>query len=487
MTDVANVVNVTINTTPTFPQGQGFGLLNIVGNSTTLPIGDRIRFYSTKDMTAIGKDFASNTEEYKAALALVSQNPRPAIVAISRRLSSATAAELLGSLSADQTIGDYSSIVAGGFAITLDGAVKQISGINFAGVANMNAVAALIQTAMTAAAAGSSCVWTGTRFKLTSGTTGGASTITYAVAPAAGTDMSTMMGLHAAGAGIITAGASAESVTQSLQNLALISSEWYGVTLTAEATEQNIKDAAAWTEAQVKMFGCNGTASNNLDASSTVSLGYALKTSGYRRTLATFDNVESYPHVSALARQFAVDYSAENSTITMKFKQLPGMSTLALTETQRLALVGNHMNYYTKFGDSAMFAEGVMASGEYIDQVHALDWLKNNIETNVFGYLLTQPKVPQTDKGVSAVTQRVTVSLAQGQANGLIAPGVWLGAPLGTVNQGDYLPLGYYAYAAPVAKQTQADRLARKSPPIGAIACGAGALHSVAINVNFQP
>ena len=62
---VSKVVKVSILSSPTFPARKGFGLLNIIGNSARLPVGDRIHFYS--DMEGVAADFASTDEEYKAA------------------------------------------------------------------------------------------------------------------------------------------------------------------------------------------------------------------------------------------------------------------------------------------------------------------------------------------------------------------------------------------------------------------------------------
>lgn len=70
-------------------------------------------------------------------------------------------------------------------------------------------------------------------------------------------------------------------------------------------------------------------------------------------------------------------------------------------------------------------------------------------------------------------------ALDQGVTNGLIAPGVWHGEEFGELSQGDTLSTGYYVYIQPLDEQLQADREARKAPPIQIAVKLRGAIHSV--------
>lgn len=488
MIPVSKVVKVNILSSPTFPARKGFGLLNIIGKSARLPIGDRIRAYS--DMDGVAADFDSADEEYKAAQIFFSQAPRPTELLISRRFDVAVSGELLCSVNYEKTIATWQAITNGGFDIKLDGVNVQITALNLSGAANLDAIASAIQTKLALALAGSTCVFDGTRFIIRSGTTGVTSTVDYTTAPTgagAPTDIGAMLGSRAADLGVVTAGAAAESIADTLDAMQQKNPSWYGFTFTKELTEQNIKDAAAWAETQVKIFGFTTSASNVLDAGVTADIASFMKSNLYDRTFCIWDNDDPYQIVSAFARAFTVNFNEQNSTITLKFKLLPGTTPVQLTETQRQALVAKKCNYYTYFGDSAMMAEGVMASGKFFDERHGLDWLQNAIETNVFGYLYTRTtKVPQTDKGVAALVQQVEKACREGVNNGLLAPGVWNGMDLGEVKSGDFLPKGFYVYAQPVAEQNQSDREARKAPPIQVIAKGAGAIHFVDITVTFE-
>ena len=78
----------------------------------------------------------------------------------------------------------------------------------------------------------------------------------------------------------------------------------------------------------------------------------------------------------------------------------------------------------------------------------------------------------------------VEASLDQAVNNGLIAPGVWNGGPIGQIESGDTLTKGYYVYADAVANQEQSDREARKSPVIQAAIKMAGAIHYADVQIN---
>lgn len=489
MIPVSRVVNVNILTSPIFPARRGFGLLLILGSASILPLHERSREYASID--EVQADFGSNTEEYKAALAFFQQNPNPHTLRIGRRFATATNGELYGGSTAVKVIATWQAITTGSVKIGMDAvAPVNVTAMDFSGAANLNAVAAIIQTAVRAANAAfvaATVIYDGMRFIVRSGTTGAASAVTFAAAAGTGTDISTMMAGTAATGARVTQGSAAEDMSTALQKQQDYNTEWYGITLTSTASNQDLQDAAAWAEARVKIFGYTTADPASYDSTSTTDLAYLFMNAGYRRTIGLFDDNDPYAIASLMARAFAVDFNASNSTITIKFKTLPGQTPSEITSTQATAMDDKHLNYYTRFGDSAMVAEGTMANGVFMDEVHGLDWLQNAIETNVFGFLYTrQTKVPQTDRGMVLITQQIEKACAEGVNNGLLAPGMWTGDEFGTLKTDTYLDKGYYVYAASVDTQNQSDREARIAPPFQVAAKGAGAIHKVNITVSFN-
>jgi hypothetical protein len=492
---VSEIVNVTISVEAVAPQAPGFSLPLIVGTSTKLPTYDRIRKYGPAD---VATDFAASDPEAIAAGVLFSQDPQPNYVLIGRRLAAASAGVLLGN-NGSSTLADFTAVTNGGFDVTIDGSLEQIFALDLHLCANLAAVATALSAKLTAASTGSSCVWTGSRFVIISGTTGTSSTVTVTAAPTGGSspaDVGAIFGFTAAKAALPTTGVAAETdggtagagIQTCLAHLRTLNSDWYAIGLTADHVADDNKGAMAYAEANKLAFFCTTQNSGCLDATVTSDLASYAKSNSYAHTFVQYSSTNPYAALSAMARALIVDFNQPNSTITLMFKQEPGVMPETLTPTQKAALDGKRCNYLATVSNGfTMIFNGITGSGRFFDEVMGLDWLKANLQNDVFTALATPAtKIPQTDKGVQVLVKAMSKTLDLAVRNGLLAPGVWNGADLGEVESGDFLQKGYYIYAGPMSAQSTADRAARKAPPITALACGAGALHHVDITVNFQ-
>lgn len=486
---VSDIVSFTTLVAAQSPTAQGFGTGLVVG-SNSLPLEERIRTYT--GIAGVAVDFATSTQEYLAAQAYFGQTPAPAFLKIGNRYASAQAGRLRGA-PVSSVLATYTGITNGGFDVSIDGTNRTIILVDLSGAASMAAVAAILQTRLQVALASTLCTWdpVGLKFVITSPTTGTSSLVGYAVAPTGGsgtTDASTILGFTAAAGALTVPGIALETLTASLGASQVFDPDFSDLTL-VDASTQDIKDAMAWAEAaspKVIFWYTTSDANAKLSAA-TSDLFYYAKNLGYVRSVGQFSS-SPYGVVSAMARLDIVDYNQPNSTITLEFKQEPGIAIEVLTETERLALLGKNANFYTSFGGFAMIdGGGKTASGRFVDEVRGLDWFEATSKNAIFGKLATSvTKIPQTDAGVAKLVQAEELVCNQAVANGLFAPGVWLGANLGEVKTGDFLSTGFYVYAQSVASQSSADRALRKSPPITVIACGAGAIHSVAVTAIFQ-
>ena len=176
---VSRIVDVKVLTSPTFPQRKGFGLLNIVGKSARLPVGDRARFYSNID--GVAADFSGTDEEYKAAQIFFSQSPRPTQLMISRRFDTGAPGELLGGLGSSTTIATYNALNAAKLSIPINGATIALTLIDLSLVTTLTGVASAIQAKLTTALPGATITWNGQRFIVQSPTVGIASSVGFSV------------------------------------------------------------------------------------------------------------------------------------------------------------------------------------------------------------------------------------------------------------------------------------------------------------------
>ncbi|AUH02448.1 DUF3383 domain-containing protein [Prodigiosinella confusarubida] len=375
---LSRVTNVTVTLSARAAQGRNFGSMLILGDSTVIPIAERLRLYSSAD--DIGDDFGVDSEEYKAAVIWFSQSPQPTQVYVGRWVKTLDVAEA--------------------------GEVETL----------LQAVNALM-------------------------------------------DFNSWYGLH----------------------LAVPEADY--------PTDTDIISVAAAIEAASvsRIFGITTNEADTLVAATTTDLSSKLKAAKYSRTFIQYSTSSRYAALSAFARAFTVDFTASNTTITLKFKQEPGVTYETLTISQANNLEVKNCNVYVYYeNDTAILEQGVMSNGDFFDERHGLDWLQNAVQTADFNTLYTSTtKIPQTDAGTTTRIANIEAVLDKAVNNGLFAPGVWTGGPLGVISTGDTLTKGYYIYAESVADQLQVDREARKGVPIQVLAKLAGAVHygSVAITV----
>lgn len=273
-------------------------------------------------------------------------------------------------------------------------------------------------------------------------------------------------------------------------NASLQYTNWYGLAIadSADLVEADVISVAAAIEASSlsRILAVTTDDVNVLVAGNTDNIGYKLKAAGYGRTFWQYSSSSKYAAISAFGRAFTVNFTGNNTTITLKFKTEPGMTYETLTTAQAAAIDAINGNVYVYYAnDTAIIQQGVMANGDFFDERHGLDWLQNYVQTNLYNLLYTSTtKIPQTDAGVTRLMTNVEASLDQAVNNGLVAPGVWNGGPIGQIQSGDTLTKGYYVYADAVANQAQSDREARKSPVIQAAIKLAGAIHYGDVQIN---
>ena len=487
---VSDVVSVQVVMSPKAAATRDFGALLILGYSPVIDVNERIRQYSSLD--GVVADFGTSAPEYLAANLYYSQSPQPETLFVGRWAKTATSALLKGGALSEsqQDLANFTAVTTGGMKITIDGTLKSLSAIDLSAVTNLNGVASAVTTKL---GASGTCVWNAEfdRFEITSSTTGVTSTITYAEAPASGTDISALLGLVTGVASAPVNGVAAESLVDAVAEIAGMSNAWYGLQV-ADATlsESDVLAVAAFIEGagQSRIFGYTTQNALALDGTSTTDIVAKLKAANYKRTFDQFSSSSPYATASIFGRAFTVNFQGNNTTITLKFKQEPGVTAEGLNETQAAALKAKNCNVFVNYSnDTAIIQEGVMANGYFFDEVHGLDWLQNDLQTAVYNLLYTSTtKIPQTDQGINRIVTTLCERMEQAVANGLVAPGQWNGPEFGALKAGQFLSTGYYVYAPPVATQSQADREARKAPVIQIAAKLAGAVHFADIIVNVN-
>lgn len=497
---VSRVINVSVILTPAAAQAQSLSNLLVMGTSPIIDTTERYREYLT--LAAVASDFGTSAEEYLAAAKWFGQSPQPTSLLVGRFVNAASKGGLRGGTlsAAQQLMSVWNGVgAAGTLKITKDGgAGVNVTGINLTAVANMNAVAAAI-TAGTGWPAGTTCVWNAlySRFEIESTTTGAASSVAFLQTTGSGTDISALMLAQVNQGGYTYAGQAAETASAALTLFEnMVGQKFYGVNVPSLTPDVNGPNTTALLALAALIEGLNtkhflvitSQEAGCVSTVSTTDILYLLKQLAYKRTFTQYSSFTPHAALSAAARLLGVNYEADGTAITLKFKQEPGVQAETLTATQVGALQGKNGNVFVNYNnDTASLEQGVMASGDFADIITTTDWLAVTMQRDLYNVLYTSTtKIPQTDGGVGLLLASAEARCAQGVRNGMIAPGVWNNGGFGKLKQGDYLEKGYYVYASSVNVQPQADRVARKSPPIQVAVKLAGAIHSADVTISVN-
>ncbi|MBJ9897408.1 DUF3383 domain-containing protein [Burkholderia cenocepacia] len=484
---VSRLIHVTINLAALAAQGANMNTGLILGPSAIIDTNERARSYGGID--EVTSDFGTNTPEYFAAALYFNQVPQPQQLMIGRWAKTATSGSLRGGVlsAAQQDITLWAAVTAGAFSITIDGAAKSVSGLDFSVQTNLNGVASVINAKLT----GATIAWTGSQFIVTSNTTGTNSKVGYATAPGSGTDISAMLGLTSSLAGVPADGIAPE---QPVDAAALFLDRFANQFLGLGFADASITDAqhiavANLIEAdQRHIYGITTQNPQVLDSTVSTDIASKLQALKLKYTIVQYSSATPYAVSSLLGRLLTVNFNGNNTTITLMFKQEPSVAAEQLTSTQANTLQAKNCNVFVSYSnDTSIIQYGVTPSGLFADSVYNAIWFRNRIETDVYNLLYQSPtKIPQTDGGNAQIAAKISSSCEAAVNNGYLAPGVWNSAGFGALNQGDTLAQGYYVYAPPIATQSQADREARKSVTFQVAAKEAGAIHSVDILVNVN-
>lgn len=191
--------------------------------------------------------------------------------------------------------------------------------------------------------------------------------------------------------------------------------------------------------------------------------------------------------ISYMSRLHSVNFNAIDSAITMNLKELSvEPEYYSDTEVNKAKNVG--LDIYTTIKNIPNVINGI-ANG-FVDNIYNFMAYKDALETDVYNFMhSTSTKIPQTQQGVNSIVNVCIQTTRRFVIAGVFAPGTWTAREIfgdETVFRTAIAKAGFYFLAQDLATQSQADREARKSPPIMGAVKNAGAIHEVDIIVNVN-
>ena len=265
-------------------------------------------------------------------------------------------------------------------------------------------------------------------------------------------------------------------------------SDWYAcyVATATALTTAEISAVAAYVETiTASFFFEDGTAADITNA--TTDVFSVLKGLGYKRTFGLYSGTR-YAGAAAMGFAMGANDGTANSSFTMAYKTLVGVTPDDLSVTQIGFLQGKNANYYvTRGGLYNVLEKGVTASGDWYDEVIGLDGLAYNIQRNCMDLLAsTRTKVPYTDAGAMQFVLACNAACADAVRTGFLTPGVWNKAQVLDLEPGDTLTAGYLCQAEAVGDQPASAKANRVCPPIYCCVNLSSAIHSATIKVDVQ-
>lgn len=453
---LADIVDISVTVAPSAAAANSFNQGLFVGPSAVIPsygANARLRKYTnTEDMLTDG--FNTSDPEYIAAQIYFSQNPAPYAIWIGRQDSTAiaTATFSAGSAGTGYKVGDQVTVVQTGASngVLTVLTVGENGDVETLGVTVGNQ---------------------GTGYTVANGltTTGGSGT-----------------GLE------VDITAVGESLLQAAQACRAANNEWYGLTVNSPALSDNLA-LAQWADplwATTRYYAYSGDVAIANGTANNLALqlqALKLRTVGiYSTTQSGLYPNNAYAAVAVMGVEMGRNTGLAGSFFTIAHKQLAGIATEPITETQYGNIKTADFNVYGNFSPYSLLEPGVASNGSPSYLWLYLAVLVANLQIDLLNVLASNPAVPQTNAGEALLLDAANAACALLASIGFLAGGTWNSAAVLNLNNGQAVPGGYLCQAQSYAKQSAADRAAGKAMPIYVAITTAGAVQSLLVGVYTQ-
>lgn len=186
-------------------------------------------------------------------------------------------------------------------------------------------------------------------------------------------------------------------------------SGWYGLNVDTR-DEASILDAAAWTEANDRLYAAQTSDAPVLVATAGNVLE-DLQGFGYDRTMSLW-HAEDLEHASMAWLAHRLVHDPDLTSTIWVYAGLTGVLLQDLTTTEAGNVEGQNGNWFGTFkGLRVIGKEGILASGNFIDTRITKDWFKQRGEERLAQALADQvargSKHPFEDEGINALVGEI--------------------------------------------------------------------------------
>lgn len=412
--------------------GANVGNRKLIGrffdDNPLIPTGSYVEFDSADDVASY---FGSSSLEYARAafwFGWVSKNVTDAqSIAFGRWNSAASAPQIFGA-KGNQSVSDWTGIVAGAFVMSIGGVTNTMAGLDFSTCVSLSDVADVVEAAIRTKTGtqwtAATVEWNATRksFDFTGGLTGDA--VITVSAGGGGNDIAGRLGWLSALA-IVSDGAGVQTIQEVLSESANADNNFGSFAFTATLTENQIVQAATWNDTQNNMFLYSvPCTADNADELSAALAGL----SGVTLTLSPIAN--QYPEQIPMMIEAATDYTQRNTTQNYMF-QIFDVTASVTSDEDADVYDALRVNYYGQTQTAGQIIEfyqrGYMMGlasdardqNTYVNEI----WMKDAMAASIMTLLLAQNKVPANATGRSQILNILQGVIQQALFNGTISVG----------------------------------------------------------------
>lgn len=405
-------------------------IARIFTSSTLVPTQAVVEMTTLQDVADF---FGTSAAEYTLAtkyFGYVSKTiTSPSRICFASYQPSNTHATIYGSRT-PSTLSQLQSVTSGQMTVNISGSSFTITGVNLSVAASLDAIAAIIQTAVRAGPglvySAAVVTWNATnnRFVLSSG---GAGEAPISVATtSSGTQLAPMLGWLESNGAVYVYGVNAQQPVDAVIKANSISNNYGSIMFIPTLTLEQIQAVANWNDAQNVAY----LYSVAVSAANASSWATALRnTSGVALTLDPGISGE-YPALLPMSQLASTDYSRRNSTVNYMFLQ-DNLTASVTTDATANTYDNLRVNYYgqtQQAGNNISFYQrGVMMGlatdpldiNTYVNEM----WFKDAITVELMNLLLAMPKISANTTGQSLLQASVVAIVEQALFNGTISVG----------------------------------------------------------------
>ena len=464
----------------------------VLDESAVIPTGKAISFSSA---SAVSDYFGSESDEYKFASIYFggynNSQIKPSLLYFYKLTPSAVAPFVRGSeLTPATALSALKAITAGTITISVTGTEYTASTVDLSACTSLSDVASAVQTALTTAGAGLTIAYSSINnsFTITSNTTGEEQSITCPTGSVAET-----MGF-AESTAVVSAGADAMTVTESMNALTATFQNFVTFTTLAEPSDSDALLLASWASSNASagtmyLYVCWDSDAANLDATNTTVIAEQLKSANVGATCVCYPDVLKASFIMGTAASIA--WEQTNGTLTFKFKSQDGLAADIDDTEDAVALESHGVNFmgnYATRNDSFVFlANGEMfGAWSWIDAYLNACWLCNALQVQLMAMFTSNRRIPYTEAGYSIIRQNCRDVIERAINNGVINAGVTLSnAQIATLTSelgGDYSAEIYQnGYFLQILDATAQTRQERETPACNLVYTYGGAVHKLTL------